>query len=47
MRRSFIAFVCGMMLLFLLGCETVKGMGKDIENTGRNLQNMFKDKQNK
>ncbi len=42
MRRIFIVLVCVLLTLVLVGCETVKGMGKDIENTGRNIQGWFK-----
>ena len=27
-----------LFLIVLAGCETVKGLGKDIENTGDNIQ---------
>jgi len=41
MRRFWTALVCVMMavaLLSALGCETTKGVGKDIEHTGEAMQ---------
>lgn len=31
---------------FLAGCETLKGIGKDIENTGHNIQEIVTGKPN-
>lgn len=30
--------MAGLFVFFLLGCETMRGAGKDIENTGENVQ---------
>jgi predicted small secreted protein len=42
MRKTWIttlvALLCLAMLGAALGCETVKGMGRDIENLGEELQ---------
>jgi predicted small secreted protein len=41
MRRFWTALACVMMaaaLLTVLGCETTKGMGKDLEHTGDAIQ---------
>lgn len=45
MRRIiFIAAGCA-FVFSLAGCETFKGLGKDVENTGRNIQEaLSKDK---
>lgn len=44
--RQFIFIVVGCALVFsLVGCETFKGLGQDIENTGKNIQEaLSKDK---
>ncbi|GEM_PF-1799109 len=37
--RQIIFIAVGCAFVFsLIGCETFKGIGKDIENTGRNIQ---------
>ena len=37
MERN-ILFILGIILTFtLLGCETIKGIGRDISNTGQNI----------
>lgn len=41
MKRPVIVLICVMLMLVLVGCETVKGMGKDVENTGKNIQGWF------
>ena len=33
-----IALMCLIAILFVSGCETIKGIGKDVENTGQNIQ---------
>jgi predicted small secreted protein len=41
MKRFWTTLVCVMMaaaLLTALGCETTKGMGKDVEHTGEAMQ---------
>ena len=35
------SFLMLLLLLNLTGCETVKGIGKDIENTGDNIYDVF------
>ena len=44
--RQIILVVAGCaFVLSLVGCETIKGLGKDVENTGRNIQQaLSKDK---
>ncbi len=44
--RKGIFMVVGIAFVFMLvGCETFRGIGKDIENTGRNIQEgLSKDK---
>jgi predicted small secreted protein len=44
--RQIIFIVAGCAFIFsLVGCETIKGLGKDVENTGRNIQEaLSKDK---
>jgi len=36
-NKKFLLVILG-MLLFVVGCEATKGAGKDIENTGQNVQ---------
>jgi predicted small secreted protein len=38
MKRISIFFMVLMLAVVLMGCETVKGLGKDIENTGSAVQ---------
>ena len=38
MRNTVSAVGLILILVILVGCETVKGVGKDIENTGQNVQ---------
>ena len=44
--RQVILIATGCAFIFsLIGCETFKGLGKDVENTGRNIQEaLSKDK---
>lgn len=37
MKKSLVVCVL-ISILFLSGCETFKGMARDIENTGKNIQ---------
>jgi predicted small secreted protein len=37
MTRRYFAFALLLYCLFILGCETIKGVGRDIENTGEVL----------
>ena len=37
MKRNTL-FLILLGLIFVVGCETIKGAGKDIENTGKNIQ---------
>lgn len=37
--RKFLGIVmAGLFVFFLLGCETMRGAGKDLENAGENVQ---------
>lgn len=37
--RQVILIAAGCAFIFsLVGCETIKGLGKDVENTGKNIQ---------
>ena len=36
----FIAVGCA-FIFSLVGCETLKGLGKDFENTGKNIQEVL------
>ncbi len=38
MKRTLMSSVMIVALLALVGCETSKGVGKDMENTGKNIQ---------
>lgn len=38
MKRIILGLLCGLFIMSLIGCETAKGVGKDIENTGQNIQ---------
>ena len=42
MKGRIIALICLVLIIFLAGCETFKGLGKDVENTGKNIQGLFK-----
>ena len=45
MRQIIFAVVGCAFVFTVVGCETIKGIGKDIENTGRNIQEgLSKDK---
>ena len=45
MRQVIFMAVGIVFVLSLVGCETLRGLGKDIENTGRNIQKgLSKDK---
>lgn len=45
MRQVIFIIVGCAFVLSLGGCETFKGLGKDVENTGRNIQEVLsKDK---
>ena len=40
--KRIILFMLGMVLVTtLVGCETVKGIGKDIQNTGQNIGDLI------
>jgi predicted small secreted protein len=36
MKKRYVLFL--LVLFSFVGCETLKGMGKDLENTGGNIQ---------
>ena len=38
MKYLVLFIVCLYTMIVFIGCETLKGMGKDIENTGNNIQ---------
>ena len=38
MKRVILFLLCASFVVMLIGCETAKGVGKDIENTGQNIQ---------
>ena len=38
MRYKFLFLLCYGAVFFMVGCETVRGLGKDLENTGENIQ---------
>ena len=44
--NKIIVVVLVLVIGFLSGCETLKGLGKDIENTGHNIQNALSGKPN-
>lgn len=41
--KKFTALFAGMMLVALSGCNTVAGVGKDIEKVGEKTQEVSKD----
>jgi predicted small secreted protein len=38
MKNLFLLAVMALFVTSLVGCETTKGAGQDIENTGKNIQ---------
>ncbi len=38
MKRSLYALIGCFLFLIVLGCETTRGFGKDVEKTGKNIQ---------
>lgn len=38
MKKIILSLLIGLFIISLAGCETAKGLGKDIENTGKNIQ---------
>lgn len=38
MKKFVLFLLSGLFIISLIGCETAKGVGKDIENTGKNIQ---------
>lgn len=38
MRKFILFLLAGIFMVTLIGCETAKGVGKDVENTGQNIQ---------
>ena len=38
MRKEIVFVFCFAVVLFVSGCETIKGIGRDVENTGQNIQ---------
>jgi len=41
MKKSFIFGTCILLLGVFLGCETVKGVTKDVANTARNIRDII------
>jgi predicted small secreted protein len=41
MQKLRFTIISSIILTLLYGCETVKGIGRDIENTGDNIQDML------
>ena len=37
MKKILLGSLCVLLLTSLLGCETFKGVAKDLENTGKNI----------
>jgi entericidin B len=42
--KKLLGLVIGAMLLLLMGCNTVEGMGKDISKAGETIENASKKK---
>lgn len=38
MRNIILSLLTALVIFSLVGCETAKGVGKDVENTGKNIQ---------
>lgn len=38
MKRIMFIVVCVVIITSLAGCNMYRGLGKDVENTGRNIQ---------
>ena len=38
MKKLVMLLIGGFFAVSLIGCETTKGAGKDMENTGKNIQ---------
>lgn len=41
MKRGFILGACVVLIGVLLGCETVKGVTRDVANTARNVRDIL------
>ena len=41
MKKAFLLLVGMIFMTSLLGCETIKGVGQDIKNTGENLVDLI------
>jgi len=42
MKKIIPIFILSLIVCTSLGCETVKGVGKDIQNAGEGMQKVFK-----
>jgi predicted small secreted protein len=38
MKKNFLLVLTALFLTSIIGCNMIKGAGKDVENTGRNVQ---------
>jgi len=47
MKNKWVALLALLMLVSLAGCNTMQGLGKDIERGGEKLQNSSKNTQEK
>ena len=47
MKKLFVALLALLMIGLLSGCNTMHGLGKDIERVGEKLQNNSKDVQDR
>ena len=41
MKKTLCFVLLALFAVSIVGCETFKGLGKDIENTGKNIQGVF------
>jgi len=42
MKKTILGVLCFMFLIIASGCETIKGAARDVENTGKNLGELFR-----
>lgn len=38
MKKAFLALIAAVLAIGLVGCETTKGVGKDIQNAGEKME---------
>lgn len=41
MKKIFLALMATVLLTSVMGCETLKGAAKDVENTGSNIHDLL------